>query len=58
MAGLSKYFIAIFVIFYTFHCYAVFSYKDDEDRGVFYVFQNVLMVLTHLMGFYVLYVRS
>ena len=58
MAGLSKYFIAIFVIFYTFHCFAVFSYKDDEDRTVFYLFQNALMVMTHVMGFFVLYARS
>ncbi|MBR1522969.1 MAG: FtsW/RodA/SpoVE family cell cycle protein [Lachnospiraceae bacterium] len=58
MAGLSKYFIAVFVIFYTFHCFAVFSYKNEEDRRVFYVFQNALMVMTHLLGFYVLYVRS
>lgn len=58
MAGLSKYFIAIFVIFYTFQCFAVFSYKDDDDRGVFYVFQNALMAMTHLLGFYVLYART
>ncbi|MBO5552153.1 MAG: FtsW/RodA/SpoVE family cell cycle protein [Lachnospiraceae bacterium] len=58
MTGLSKYFIAVFVIFYTFHCFAVFSYKNDEDRRVFYVFQNILMVLMHMLGFYVLYARS
>ena len=58
MAGLSKYFIAIFVIFYTFHCFAVFSYKREEDRSLFYVFQNVLMAMTHLIGFYVLYVKT
>ncbi len=58
MAGLSRYFIAVFVIFYTFHCFAVFSFKDDEDRSVFYVFQNALMAMTHVLGFYVLYVRS
>ncbi|MBQ7583526.1 MAG: FtsW/RodA/SpoVE family cell cycle protein [Lachnospiraceae bacterium] len=58
MAGLSKYFIAIFVIFYTFHCFAVFSYKDDGERSVFYVFQNALMAMTHILGFYVLYTRT
>ncbi len=58
MVGLSKYFIAVFVIFYTFHCFAVFTYKDDEERSIFYVFQNVLMAMTHLLGFYVLYVRT
>lgn len=58
MAGLSKYFIAIFVIFYTFHCFAVFTFRDDEERSIFYIFQNVLMVMTHLLGFYVLYVRT
>lgn len=58
MAGLSKYFIAVFVIFYTFHCFAVFTFRDDEERSIFYIFQNVLMVMTHLLGFYVLYVRT
>ena len=58
MAGISKYLIAIFAIFYTFHCFAVFSYGNDRERRVFYVFQNVLMVLTHLLGFYVLYVKT
>lgn len=58
MAGLSKYFIAIFIVFYTFHCFAVFSYRNDEERRVFYLFQNVLMVLTHVLGFYVLCVRK
>ncbi len=58
LVGLSRYFIAVFVIFYTFHCFAVFSYKDDEEGGVFYIFQIVLMVMTHILGFYVLYSRS
>ncbi len=58
MVGISKYLIVVFVIFYTFHCFAVFSFKHEEERTVFYIFQNVLMVLTHVLGFYVLYVRS
>ena len=58
MVGLSRYFIAIFIVFYTFHCFAVFSYRNDDERRVFYLFQNTLMVLTHVLGFYVLYSRS
>ncbi|MCR5747230.1 MAG: FtsW/RodA/SpoVE family cell cycle protein [Lachnospiraceae bacterium] len=58
MVGLSKYFIAIFIVFYTFHCFAIFSYKNDDERKVFYLFQNVLIVLTHVMGFYVLCERG
>ena len=58
MVGLSRYFIAVFVVFYTFHCFAVFSYRNDEERGIFYLFQNTLMVLTHVLGFYVLYSRT
>ena len=58
MAGISRYLIAVFVIFYTFHCFAVFSYKHEEDRTVFYIFQNVLMVLTHALAFYVLFVKT
>lgn len=58
MVGLSRYFIAVLVVFYTFHCFAVFSYRNDDERRIFYLFQNTLMVLTHVLGFYVLYSRS
>ena len=56
--GLSRYLLTIFIIFYTFHCFVVFIFKSEEDRTVFYVIQNILMVFTHVLGFYVLSERS
>ncbi len=58
IVGLSRYLLTIFIIFYTFHCFVVFIYKTDEERSAFYVIQNLLMVMTHVLGFYVLSVRQ
>ena len=57
IVGLSRYLLALFIIFYTFHCFIVFAYKKERDRMVFYAFQTVLLALTHILGFYVLSVR-
>lgn len=54
IVGLSRYLLAIFLLFYTFHCFVVFAYPEGRERRVFYVGQNVLMVLIHVTGFYVL----
>ncbi|MBO4375199.1 MAG: FtsW/RodA/SpoVE family cell cycle protein [Lachnospiraceae bacterium] len=58
VVGLSRYLLTIFAIFYTFHCYVVFIFKSEEERTPFYVIQNILMVMTHVLGFYVLSERS
>ncbi|MCR5650535.1 MAG: FtsW/RodA/SpoVE family cell cycle protein [Lachnospiraceae bacterium] len=58
LLGLSRYLLTLFVIFYTFHCFVVFIFKSEEERTPFYVIQNILMALTHILGFYVLAVRS
>ncbi len=56
--GLSRYLLIIFILFYTLHCFIVFAYPDEDDRRVYYVTQNILMVFIHVLGFYVLSVRS
>jgi len=58
ITGLSRYLLAIFIIFYTFHCFIVFAYRSGRERTVFYVFQYVLLILTHTVGFYVLALRQ
>ncbi len=58
LLGLSRYLLTIFIIFYTFHCFVVFIFKSEEERSPFYVIQNILMVFTHVLGFFVLAVRS
>ncbi len=57
LTGLSRYLLIIFIIFYTFHCFIVFAFKSGRERTVFYVFQYVLLALTHILGFYVLSIR-
>jgi len=57
LTGLSRYLLAIFIVFYTFHCFIVFAFKSGRERTLFYVFQYVLLFLTHVLGFYVLSVR-
>lgn len=58
IVGLSRYFLAIFITFYAFHCFIVFAYSDEEERTGFYVAQNVLMLFIHVLGFYVLSVEQ
>lgn len=51
---LSKYFMIIFIAFYTLHCFTVFRYANEEERNGFYIGQNILMFLIHFTGYIVL----
>ncbi|MDD3414280.1 MAG: FtsW/RodA/SpoVE family cell cycle protein [Lachnospiraceae bacterium] len=51
---LSKYFMIIFIAFYTLHCFTVFRYANEEERNGFYIGQNILMFLIHFTGYVVL----
>lgn len=48
---LSKYFIIIFMAIYTFECFSVFRYADEESRNGIYIRQNVFMFLIHFISF-------
>ena len=48
---LSKYFITVCMLFYTFECFWVFRYRDEEDRKGSYVRQNIFMFLIQLCCF-------
>ena len=48
---LSKYFITVCMLFYTFECFWVFRYRDEEDRRGSYVRQNIFMFLIQLCCF-------
>lgn len=48
---LSKYFIVFFMVLYTFTCFYVFRYREEEQRKRIYVTQNVLMFLVQIFGF-------
>ncbi|NLL75993.1 MAG: FtsW/RodA/SpoVE family cell cycle protein [Clostridiales bacterium] len=51
---LSKYVITFLMILYTYECFAVFRYKDEEDRSGIYTRQNILMLLIHFSCFMVI----
>lgn len=48
---LSKYILAILLAFYTFECFAVFRYKNPDDKSGIYLRQNMIMFLIHFIGF-------
>ncbi len=48
---LSKYLIILFMAVYTFECFSVFRYADEESRNGIYIRQNVFMFLIHFISF-------
>lgn len=55
---LSKYFIAVCMLFYTFECFWVFRYRDEEDQKGSYLRQNIFMFLIQLCCFVDLFLVS
>lgn len=53
----SKYFITFFMVLYTYECFAVFRYENQEERDGIYIRQNLLMVLIHTVGFATIYLK-
>lgn len=51
ISDLSKYVIAIVMAIYTYECFAVFRYNNEEDRNGIYIRQIICMFLVHFMGF-------
>lgn len=58
IAELSKYFMIVFLAFYTLHCFVVFRYANEEERNGFYIGQNIFMFLIHFLGYLVLCFRT
>ncbi len=48
---LSKYVIALLMALYTYECFAVFRYRDEEARSGIYTRQNLLMLSIHFSCF-------
>ena len=48
---LSKYFIPVCMLFYTFECFWIFRYHDEEERKGSYLRQNIFMFLIQLCCF-------
>lgn len=50
----SKYVIALLITLYTYECFAVFRYEDEEKRSGTYTRQNILMFAFHFSCFLVI----
>lgn len=50
----SKYVIALLITIYTYECFAVFRYEDEERRSGIYTRQNIIMFAFHFSCFLVI----
>lgn len=50
----SKYVIALLITLYTYECFAVFRYDNEERRNGIYLRQNILMFVLHFCCFLVI----
>ena len=55
---LSKYLIILFMIAYTYQCFAVFGHHDSRKKRRILRTQNVLMFEIHLVAFLVMYLQT
>ena len=46
---ISKYLIALIMAIYTYECFAVFRYTNEDDRRGIYIRQNILMFCFHFL---------
>lgn len=50
----SKYIITLLIAFYTYECFAVFRFEEEEKRNGIYTRQNILMFAIHFSCFTVI----
>lgn len=55
---LSKYLMIIMIAIYTFECFAVFNFSDDNTQRSILRRQNVLMFMLHFVAFLVMYLQT
>lgn len=55
---LSKYLMIIMIAVYTFECFAVFNYSNEDTKRSILTRQNVLMFMTHFIAFLVMYLQT
>lgn len=51
ISDLSKYALVVIMAVYTFECFAVFRFRDEEERNGIYSRQIICMFLIHFIGF-------
>lgn len=49
---LSKYFIVVFMVLYTFSCFYIFRYREENRRKGIYLVQNILMFAIQIFAFF------
>lgn len=54
----SKYFMIVLIIMYTYECFTVFGYEDEEDKERIFRNQNILMFMMHFMAFMSMYFQT
>ncbi len=50
--------MAIFIAFYTLHCFLTFGVHSEKERGGSYLLQTIFLCVIHIYGFVVLYLRE
>lgn len=55
---ISKYCMVIFMALYTFTCFFVFRYREENKRKWIYTTQNILIFLVQIFAFYDLYIET
>lgn len=50
----SRYVMALLITLYTYECFAVFRYEDEDQRKGIYLRQNLLMFAFHFSCFLVI----
>lgn len=55
---LSKYLMIIMIAIYTFECFAVFNFSDEQTKRSIMRRQNVLMFMIHFIAFLVMYLQT
>ncbi len=54
----SKYFMIILITIYTYGCFTVFGYEDEDEKKKIFHNQNTLMFLIHFMAFVSMYLKT
>lgn len=55
---ITKYVITLAFLMYTFECFHVFRFKNDNMRSGIYLRQNIIMVIIHFLSMFTLFVKE
>lgn len=58
IVGVAKYMMILLIALYTYHCFAIFAYEDDNMKRRVIHNQRVLMFMIHFMAFAGMYFKT